>query len=88
MSTSQTLNASQFGLAAAITTAIFWVVCVGFILIAPRGMMNISGHMMHADVAGYGWHMGFGGLIIGGLMWTIIAGAFFWAMASIYNRLI
>jgi len=44
--------------------------------------------MMHADLVGYGWHMGFGGFIIGGLVWTIIAGVFFWAMASIYNRLI
>jgi hypothetical protein len=47
-------------------------------------------NMMHSDAAninaGMGWSMGLGGLIIGLITWSLVAGFSGWLIAVLYNK--
>jgi hypothetical protein len=45
------LDAVQFGLACAITFAIFWIFCSLLVLVMPGMMMGMSGHVVHGDLS-------------------------------------
>ncbi len=80
------LDATKFGIAAGGAFAIIWVICSLFVFSMPVGMMNMSGHMSHTDWQGMQWHMGFGGLLIGLVAWTLVAGFTGWLIATLYNK--
>lgn len=82
------INASRFGLAAALGFALAWVICSLFVLSMPLSMMRMSGFMFHADLGQTAWNLSWFGFVCGLLAWPIIAGAMAWGIAVIYNRLI
>ncbi len=82
------IDALKFGLATAIVFALAWVICSLFVFLMPAGMMQMSGHMVHADLGHMSWTLNWFGFIFGLLAWSIIAGVMAWAVAALYNRLL
>ncbi len=82
------LNAAKFGLAWAITFAIFWLVCSLFVWLMPGAMMGISGHMIHGDLSAINWHLSLAGAVAGLVAWSLLAGVTGWLVALVYNRLL
>lgn len=82
------LDATKFGLAVAIVTAIGWTLCSALVAFVPGPMMSMSGHMMHADMGAYHWVLTWRGFVVGLVLWTVIDGVLGWAIAAVYNKLI
>ena len=82
------IDALKLGLAIAIVFALAWVVCSLFVYSMPLGMMQMSGHMVHADLGGMSWNLGWIGFIFGLVAWPLMAGIIGWGTAAIYNRLV
>jgi hypothetical protein len=82
------LDSVKFGLAAAIVVAISWVICSLIVLAAPGPAMQVTGQMMHADMGMNAWRFSATGFVVGLVVWSVLAGAYAWAIAALYNRLI
>ncbi len=83
-----TFRTAQLIQATAIVSAVFYVLCYGFVMIAPHLAWEMTGHMLHTDLSGMTWSTSLSGAFMGlvclvGLM-CLLAGAF----ASTYNELI
>ena len=81
------LDAIKFGLTSAIAFAILWVICSLLVWIGPRMMMEISGNMVHGDLSQMQWQISLSGIIVGLIIWSLLAGVTGWLIAAIYNRL-
>ncbi len=81
------INPVAFGLASAAVAAIFWLLCSAIVGMMPGPMMNMSGHMVHANLEGMNWTLTFSGVLVGLIVWSLFAGLFGWALATIYNLL-
>jgi membrane associated rhomboid family serine protease len=82
------LNANAFGLAAAVTVAILWILCSLIVVTMPNMSMNMSGYMMHTDFGGMQWDMHLTGFLSGLVIWTVTAYASCGLLAIIYNRFV
>ena len=82
------INPTKFALAGVITAAVFWVLCSVLVFILPNMMMNMSGHMIHANLSHMNWTLSLTGFVIGLISWSIIAGLFGWILAYLYNLLV
>lgn len=82
------LDAVKLGAATAIIFALVWVVCSIFVVLLPTTMMQMGGHMIHADLSAAGWSMHWTGFIMGLILWSVLSGLLVWAVAAVYNRLI
>jgi len=82
------IDAIKFGLAAAIVFAVFWVICSLSVLMMPGRMMQMTGHMVHANFGHMGWRITSFGFAYGLVAWSVIAGLVAAATAAVYNRLI
>lgn len=80
------LNANAFGLAAAVTVALLWVVCSLVVVLMPGMSMTMGGYMMHTDFTGMQWDMHLTGFIGGLVTWVVVAYVFAGLMALVYNR--
>ena len=79
------INTNKFAFAAAITTALVWAFCSLFVMFMPGRMTNMTGHMLHMDLAETGLTMSLQGFIFGFFAWVFMAGLFAWLLATIYN---
>lgn len=82
------IDAIKFGLATAIVIAVVWVICSLLVFSMPAGMMQMGGHMAHADFGQMAWTLTWIGFIIGLVAWSILAGIIAWAIAAVYNALV
>lgn len=81
------LSAKALSMASAITVATFWLICSFLVAISPGSMMQMTGQMVHMDVAEASWSLNWGGFFFGLIVWTALAAIFGWLIAFIYNRL-
>ena len=81
------IHAIQFGIALALTFAIIWVVCSLLVWLLPAISLEITGHMVHANLAPMGWHLSLSGVLIGLVGWSLVAGITGFLLAYIYNCL-
>ena len=81
------INAVNFAIASALTTAIVWIIGSLLVWTMPGGMMNATTNMVHMDMARTGWTISFTGVVWGLFVWSILAGIFAWLLATIYNLL-
>lgn len=81
------LDATKLGLASGGAFAIIWLICSVLVMLIPTGMMEMTGQMMHADLSTMQWHIGIGGVVLGAIAWSLVAGVTGWLIATIYNRL-
>ncbi len=82
------INPNFFGLASAIATSILWVLCSAIVYLIPRPMIDMSGHMVHANLSGMNWNLTFFGFLVGLIVWSLFAGLFAWILAHIYNMFV
>jgi hypothetical protein len=82
------LDAVKLGFSTAIVFAIAWVICSILVVVSPGVMMQMSGHMIHANLSGLGWTMHWTSFLIGLVAWSVLSGVLAWAVAAVYNRLI
>lgn len=81
------LHAMKFGLACAGSFSITWIVCSLLVMMMPKAMLLMSGHMVHGDFTNMQWNMGFSGLVIGLICWAGVAGLMGFVVVTIYNKL-
>ena len=81
------LDANRLAVSFGITTAVLWVICSTAVALLPGSMMTMTGHMLHANVAGFSWTMTWIGFVIGLVSWTIWASLAGWLIGWCYNRL-
>lgn len=82
------INQLKFGLAAAITAAVTWIICSILVGILPGAMMNTAvGSMVHVEMNRGAWVITPQGVIFGLVAWSLFAGIFGWLLATIYNLL-
>ena len=82
------LDAIKLGAATGIVLALLWVICSILVVLLPAMMMQMGGHMLHADLAAARWTMHWGGFVIGLVLWSLLGGLLVWAVAAVYNRLL
>ena len=82
------LSPINLGYAAAFSFAILWIICSLMVWLMPAMMLNMTGSMMHSDWSQMGWHLTFGGMLIGLIGWSIVAGISGWLIGVIYNKLL
>ena len=82
------LDAIKLAAATAIIFAIVWIICSLLVIVIPGGMMQMSGHMLHADLGNMGWSMHWAGFVVGLILWTLLPAVLVWAIAALYNRLL
>ena len=82
------LHALKFGLAAAISIAILWIICSLIVWLSPSMSMEMAGHMVHSDLSQMQWQLSLSGIIIGLFIWSLFAGITGWLIAKLYNKLI
>ena len=76
---------NAFAIACAAAFAIIWIVCSLFVMALPNMMSDMTGKMLHTDWQAMRWHMSVLGVLIGGVLWTLLAGISGWLIAKIYN---
>lgn len=81
------LNPTALGFSLAIATAILWTVCSLIVTVVPGFAMDMTGHMMHANLGTMAWTMTVPGFVIGLVIWSVAACVTGWLIASCYNRL-
>ena len=77
----------KFGLASAITAAIFWIICSLLVWMMPGAMMNMTTNLFHMEMGKSGFVISPIGVIWGLIGWSLFAGVFAWLLATIYNLL-
>ncbi len=82
------LDALKLGLATGIVLAVVWVVCSILVVLMPLAMMQMGGHMLHADFGAARWTLHLSGFAFGLVLWSVLGGMLVWAVAAVYNRLI
>lgn len=82
------IDAIKFGIAIGLVFAVTWVICSLLVLSMPSGMMQMTGHMVHADFGHMGWQLNWTGFTFGLVAWSIVSGVIGWAVAAVYNKLI
>ncbi len=79
------IQENAFAIACAAAFAIIWIVCSLFVMALPNMMSDMTGKMLHTDWQAMRWHMSVLGVLIGGVLWTLLAGISGWLIAKIYN---
>ena len=82
------INAFKLGIATAAVFGVAWVICSLFVMGAPRVMMQMTGHMVHAVFSHMTWQLNFSGVVVGLLSWSMGAGVIAGLTAAVYNRLV
>lgn len=82
------LDPNKLGIATVIVFAGIWVICSALIMLIPNAMMQMSGHMLHADLGTLSWTINWAGFVIGLILWSVLSGLLVWAIAVVYNRLV
>jgi hypothetical protein len=81
------LDAKRLALACAMATAILWFICSASVVMMPALSLEVTGHLVHADLSGTSWSLTWGGFLIGLVTWTLTAAVSAWLIAWVYNRL-
>lgn len=82
-----TIDTSRFALACAVAIAALWVVCSLLFWLLPSAMTMATGHMLHMDMTAWTWHISFGGVLSGLILWSVVAAVTGALVAIVYNFL-
>ncbi|MFL0802738.1 MAG: hypothetical protein K6L81_03410 [Agarilytica sp.] len=76
----------KFASAAALSTALIWLLCSVLVLIAPGAINYISGAMMHLEMSHWVWDLSVSKLVVGMLAWALMTWLVVWLTTTIYLR--
>ena len=79
------IHTKQTALAAPVTTAVLWTLCIAMVATMPNAMLQLTAQMVHVDVTGFTWTLTWTGFFIGLLGWSVLAGASGFVLAITYN---
>ncbi len=72
--------------ASAATAAVLWIICSLFVSSMPSMMMDMTGHMLHADLTSQMWTMTMIGFVFGLILWAVTCWITGWLLATFYNK--
>lgn len=81
------LNPTALGFSFAITAATLWTMCSLIVAIVPGFSLEMTGHMMHANLTAMTWTMTVAGFVIGLAIWSVSACIAGWLFATCYIRI-
>ena len=81
------LNVKALTITGAIVAAASYVVCAGFVAIAPDAAATIGTYIVHMDVSKVGRTVTWGGALIGGAFFTVFVALVGAAAGAVYNSL-
>ena len=82
------LDTKKLTTAVGLTTLLAWTVCAALIAIAPRLSMAATQHMFHLPADTFDWNLTWAGFFVGAIIWPVVAVAFTWCAATLYNGLL
>ena len=82
------INSKKITIASVFSAGLLWVLCSLLVVLFPNSMMQITAHMLHADLPHISWTLTWSGFLIGLIGWVVLAGAMGSLVSVIYNRLI
>lgn len=81
------LHSFKVAIAAALTTAIIWIICSFLVFSMPQLTMMLSGDMFHINTQAMTWSLTISGFIKGLISWSLSVGLSAWLFVILYNRL-
>lgn len=81
------IKTKEFSTACALTAAILWIGCSAAVIALPDVMWQMTAQMLHIELPKMIWAMGWGGLFLGLLAWSALAGLAGAILTVLYNRL-
>jgi len=81
------LDIRAYGLAAATTAAVLFIICAVAVWLAPVTTTAFFGAIIHADLSGLARRLTPATFCLGLLVWTVGTGLAFGLAAWVYNRL-
>lgn len=85
---SMKLDTNKLSVAVALMTLAAWVVCAALVAVAPQFSMAATQHMFHLPADTFDWNLTWTGFFVGGVIWPVVALAFTWCAAAMYNGLL
>jgi hypothetical protein len=82
------LRSRSIFIATAIMSALAYIICVVFIVLAPQATMTFFGYILHADLSNIARSINFGSFMVGLLTWSLGTGLYAALIARLYNRLL
>lgn len=82
------IDATKLALATASVFAVLWIACSALVAVLPAPMMQMSGHMMHAELGHMTWNLRWGGFFTGLILWSGVSALTVWMIATFYNRML
>lgn len=82
------LNPLAFALAGAVAAAILWTLCSLMVLALPALALDMTGHMLHAQLGSFGWTLTWTGFLVGLVAWSVWTAIAGWLLAFAYNLLL
>jgi hypothetical protein len=81
------IDPRAFGIAAAVTSALLFVLCGSAVAIAPETTTSVAGFLLHADLRGMARTLSPVTFVGGLVAWSLGTGLTFALTAWLYNRL-
>lgn len=82
------LRSRSIFIATAVMSALAYIICVVFIVLAPQATMTFFGYIFHADLSSIARSVSVDGFFIGLLAWSLGTGLYAALIARLYNRLL
>jgi hypothetical protein len=82
------LRARSIFIATAVMSALAYIICVVFIVLAPQATMTFFGYILHADLSSVARSVSFNSFIVGLLTWSLGTGLYAALIARLYNRIL
>lgn len=81
------LNVKALTITGAIVAAVSYVICAGFVAIAPDAASTIGAYIVHIDLSRIGRTTTWGGALLGGTFFTVFVALVCASAGAVYNSL-
>ncbi len=82
------IKTSKLTMACALCAALLWLICSSIVVLFPDFSLQMTGHMVHVDLAETTWTLTLTGFLVGLLGWVALAAITGASLAVIYNSLV
>ncbi len=82
------INTNKLAMASALSAGLLWVICSAIVVLFPHSTLQMTGHMIHVDLAQTTWTLTWTGFLVGLVGWVALAAITGASLAVIYNSLV